>query len=79
MKSTVPDSVTQVHEVSMPVGQTILRVLGWLTAWFLSIKLADIQLVVAIFSGCLVAVYTGLNTYVLWRDKVRRKADDSAQ
>lgn len=39
--------------------------------WVVSIELADVQLVVAILSGLVVIVFTALNTYVLWRDRIR--------
>lgn len=64
---------------SLPVGQTILKILGWLFAWVLSIQLADVQLVVSIAGGLAVFTYTSLNTWVLWREKVRRKRDDETK
>lgn len=40
-------------------------------AWFGGIKLADVQILVAIFSGLCVGAYAALQFYVLWRDKVK--------
>lgn len=44
----------------------------WAMAWFGSFKLADVQIVVSIVSGLLVALLAALNFYVTWRDKIRR-------
>lgn len=67
----------QSAEQGLPVMQTISRVLGWGLAWLLSVQLADVQVVVSIIGGLAVLVYTTMSTYVLWRDKVRRKQEDT--
>jgi hypothetical protein len=74
MKAVPPDSILQSTEQGLPVVQTVAKILAWVFAWVLSVQLADVQVVVSIVGGLAVLVYTGLNTYVLWRDKVRRKA-----
>ncbi len=53
--------------------------IAWVFAWLASIKLADVQLVVSIVGGLAVLMYTALNTYVLWRDKVRRKSQEETR
>lgn len=42
-------------------------------AWYGSVTLADIQTVIGIVSGLAVLVYTVINIYIAWRDKLRRK------
>lgn len=54
-------------------GEIVGRMVAAVLAWIGSITLADVQLVVAILSGCAVLTYTVVNTYVLWRDKIRGK------
>jgi hypothetical protein len=75
MKAAPPDSVWQSTEQGLPVAQTIAKVLAWVFAWLLSVELADVQVTVSIVGGLVVLVYTALNTYVLWRDKVRKKRE----
>lgn len=52
--------------------QSIANMVTVVLSWFGTIVLADIQTIVAILSGIAVLVYTVTNTYVLWRDKVRK-------
>ena len=61
----------QKHELS--AGEVVARIVSVVLGWLASIQLADVQVAVSIISGLLVAAYTALNGYVLWRDKVRRK------
>lgn len=49
----------------------IAKVLGVIVAWFGAITLGQVQTVVAILSGLVVAGYAATQWYVLWRDKVR--------
>lgn len=56
-------------------GEIVARIVSVVLGWLASIQLADVQLAVSIISGALVAAYTALNGYVLWRDKVRRKPE----
>ena len=53
------------------VSEVVARIVLVVLAWVGSIKLADIQAVVAILSGLGVLGYTGMQAYVLWRDKIR--------
>ncbi len=55
------------------VPEVLTRVALVVLAWVGSIKLADIQAVVAILSGLGVLGYTGMQAYVLWRDKIKGK------
>jgi hypothetical protein len=43
------------------------------TAWLGSVALADVQAVIGIISGLAVLVYTVINIYIAWRDKLRSK------
>jgi hypothetical protein len=43
-----------------------------IVAWFGAVKLADVQVLVAILSGLIVAGYAATQWYVLWRDKIKR-------
>lgn len=52
-------------------GGVIVRVIGVILAWLGSLKLGDIQAFMAILSGMCVFVYTALQIYVLWRDKIK--------
>ena len=47
------------------------RIVAVVAAWLGSITLGDVQTVVAILSGIAVLTYTAVNTYVLWRDKIK--------
>jgi len=47
--------------------------LATLSAAWLGLTMADVQVFVSIASGLAVAVYTALNIYVLWRDKIKRR------
>jgi O-antigen/teichoic acid export membrane protein len=49
------------------------KVLAVVAAWFGTIKLADVQALVAICSGLVVAGYAATQWWVLWRDKIKRK------
>jgi len=66
-------TMTQEQEVATAVKKSCLAIFGW----FGSITLGDVQLLVAIVSGLAVLVYTLMNGYVLWRDKLRRREDAS--
>jgi hypothetical protein len=48
------------------------RVLLAIGAWLGSIAAVDVQVWIAIGGGLGVAVYTWMNAWVLWRDKVRK-------
>ena len=48
-----------------------MRIVVVVLAWLGSIKLADLQAVVAILSGLGVLIYTAMQAYVLWRDRIR--------
>lgn len=43
-------------------------------AWYGSVTLADVQTVIGIVSGLAVLVYTVINIYIAWRDKLRGKS-----
>jgi len=51
----------------------IVRMVGVIAAWLGSITLGDVQTVVGIVSGLAVLTYTVVNTYVLWRDKIKAR------
>jgi hypothetical protein len=53
------------------VGPAIVKVASSILVWVASIKLADVQVVVAIVSGLVVAGYAATQWFVLWRDKIR--------
>lgn len=60
-------------------GAGPVAILAVIAAWAGSVALSDVQVVVSIIGGLAVLVYTVVNTYVLWRDKVRqtrREIDD---
>lgn len=42
----------------------LLKAAAWVAAWFGAVKLGDVQLVVSIVSGCLVAALAAVN---LWK------------
>jgi len=50
----------------------ITKAILWAAAWFGTIKLADVQVVVSIVSGLCIGGLAALNLYVTWRDKVRK-------
>lgn len=54
------------------VVAAIWKVIVLALAWVGGIKLADVQIVVAILSGLCVAGYALLQAYVLYRDKIKR-------
>lgn len=54
------------------VGPAIVKVASSVIGWVASIKLADVQVVVAIVSGLVVAGYAATQWFVLWRDKIKR-------
>jgi hypothetical protein len=51
----------------------IVKVFSVIAAWFGAIQLAQVQAVVAILSGLVVAGYAATQWYVLWRDKIRKE------
>lgn len=53
------------------VAALMVKTAAWFAAWFGSVKLADVQAVVAILSGLVVGTLAALNAYVVWRDKIR--------
>lgn len=57
------------EDVRHPVMRVVLAVIGWLA----SLTLADVQTLVAICSGLIVAGYGLTQWYVLWRDKIGRR------
>lgn len=44
-----------------------------IAAWFGSIQLAEVQIWIGIASGSAVFIYTVINIYIAWRDKLRNK------
>jgi hypothetical protein len=60
------------NEVDNPVGAAVIRVGTLIAAWLAALKAADIQVWVAIVGGLSVVVYTWMQAYVLWRDKMRK-------
>lgn len=60
------------HEHS-DMAEVLTRVGAVIVAWVGSITLGDVQALVGIVSGLAVLVYTVFNTYVLYRDKVKRR------
>lgn len=57
---------------SQTAGESFFRVAGLVIAWITSVSLADVQLWIAIFSGLLICLYTGMKIYLLWRDQMNR-------
>ena len=55
--------------------EAVLRMVMVVLAWSASIKLADVQAVVAILSGLGVLIYTGMQAHVLYRDRIRKRVD----
>lgn len=53
------------------LGSAILKSIAWALAWFATIKLADVQLIVSIVSGLMVGGLAAVNLWVTWRDKIR--------
>lgn len=51
----------------------IAKAIGWFAAWFTTVKIADVQVMVSILSGLLVGALAAANFYVTWRDKIRRR------
>lgn len=68
---TTGDEVTQIDNV----GATAVKVASTILGWIASIKLADVQVVVAIVSGLVVAGYAATQWFVLWRDKIKGRRD----
>lgn len=60
--------MSQGHQDTM--SEALTRVALVIVAWLGSIKLGDVQTVVAILSGLAVLGYTCLQAWVLWRDKI---------
>ena len=54
------------------VWSAIGKAFLWAAAWFGTVKLADVQIVISIVSGLFIGGLAALNLYVTWRDKVRR-------
>lgn len=50
-----------------------VRVILLVVTWIGGVTLAEIQVWIGIASGAAILIYTLLNTYVLWRDKIRSK------
>lgn len=48
--------------------KSIMYVLAWLGSW----KIGEVQALVGIASGLVVAGFAGTQWWVLWRDKVRK-------
>lgn len=48
-----------------------VKTAAWFVAWFASIELADVQLVVSIISGVAVGLLAALNAWVTYRDKIK--------
>ena len=64
--------MTEHHDsVWAAVGKTLASIGLWLG----SVKLADVQVVVAIIGGLIVAGYAATQWYVLWRDKIARNSE----
>jgi hypothetical protein len=59
----------QHDSIATAVGKSILAI----GAWFGSIQLAEVQTWIGIASGLAVFVYTTINIYIAWRDKLRNK------
>lgn len=57
----------EVGNVGAAIGRVAATVIGWIGA----VKLADVQILVAIVSGLVVAGYAATQWYVLWRDKIK--------
>ena len=57
------------HPDEHPFARALWLIVGWLA----SVTLADVQLVVSIISGVGVLIYTAMQAYVLWRDKIGSK------
>jgi hypothetical protein len=55
------------------VFDTVARIVLVAVAWLGSVTLAHVQTVVAIISGMLVIIYTGMQAYLLWRDRIRQQ------
>lgn len=53
-------------------GKVVIVVGGWVGSW----QLADVQILVSIASGTLVAIYTAVQLYFLLRDKFWGKKDE---
>jgi uncharacterized membrane protein YeiB len=62
-------AVMQEHQSGF--WEAVVRMVMVVLAWSASIKLADVQAVVAILSGLGVLIYTGMQAYLLWRDRIR--------
>lgn len=61
------------HNQHDTVSGEVARSVAWIMAWFGTVSLADVQLTVSIISGLLVGGLAGMNLYITWRDKVRRR------
>ena len=56
--------------------EAVARIVISILAWFGSVKLGDIQAIVAIVSGVAVLTYTVMQTYLLWRDRINQPKGD---
>lgn len=66
------DQPTPEHDVKTAVAKVCF---SWLCV-LASLKLADWALVAGIFSALMAGLYTLLQIYVLWRDKLRNRHED---
>lgn len=59
------------------IASVLIRSVGLIGAWFGTVSLAQVQTVVAIISGLVVAGYAATQWYVLWRDKINGRKRDA--
>ena len=55
------------------IGKNIAAVCVWIGG----MSLGDVQVAVSIITGVIVGVYSAVNLYVLWRDKVRGNRNET--
>lgn len=68
----VPDGdKVEIQESVGGVGAAVVKVGSSVLGWLASVKLADVQVFVAIVSGLVVAGYAATQWYVLWREKIK--------
>jgi predicted membrane protein len=63
-------AVNEPHDSAFAV---VAKTLTVILAWFGTIKLVEVQQLVAIVSGLIVGGYAATQWFVLWRDKIRGK------
>lgn len=68
-----PGEKVEIQESVSSVGAAVVKVGSAVLGWLASVKLADVQMVVAIVSGLVVAGYAATQWYVLWREKINGK------